>query len=240
MQKMPAPEDRKAVEHLLGTVNYLAKFLPNLSSMIGPIRQLLKQDVQFYWEFEQETAFKQIQYTLSQTPVLTYFNVTKPVTIPCDASKSGLGGAVMQDGKPVAYASRSLMKTECQYAQIERELHEVVFSLERFSQYTYGTKVTIESDHTPLESIVNNPLALAPPRLQRMLLRIQKYGLTLVCKPGKDMILADTLSRAYTPDFGSYIWRKISSAMCILLLVISQCQTHAWRKFGMKLRKIKK
>ncbi|KAJ8030281.1 hypothetical protein HOLleu_26646 [Holothuria leucospilota] len=127
----------------------------------------------------------------------------------------------MQDGKPVAYASRSLLtQTECQYTQIEKELLVVVFSLEHFSQYIYGTKVTIESDHKQLESIENKLLASAPPRLRRMLLQIQKYDFTLVYKSGKDMILADTLSRVYTPyvsssdlekDIACYVYTVISS-----------------------------
>ena len=61
----------------------------------------------------------------------------------------------------------------------------------------YGKEVKVESDHKPLESIAKKPLSAAPPRLQRMLLQLQRYTFTLIYKPGKDMILADTLSRAY-------------------------------------------
>lgn len=68
---MPAPEDKEDVERLLGNVNYLAKFVPNLQSLTEPKRQLVKQDVQFHWEFEQEAAFQQIKDTLSQKPVLS-------------------------------------------------------------------------------------------------------------------------------------------------------------------------
>ena len=59
---------------------------------------------------------------LSKQPVLTYFDVTKPVTITCDASQSGLGAAIMQENKPVAFASRVLTDTETRYTQIEKEL----------------------------------------------------------------------------------------------------------------------
>ena len=124
-------------------------------------------------------------------PILKFFDVHKPVTISCDASLTGLGGVLMQDGCPVAYTSRSLTEAESRYAQIEKELLAVQFSLERFNQYTYGKKVTIESDHKPLEAIVKKSLAAAPPRLQRILLRMQKYDYTgqerscssLTCSP---------------------------------------------------------
>jgi len=100
----------------------------------------------------------------------------------------------------VAYASRSLTEAESRYAQIEKELLAVQFSLERFNQYTYGKKVTIESDHKPLEAIVKTPLATAPPRLQRILLRMQKYDYALEYKPGKELLLPDMLSRAPLPE----------------------------------------
>jgi len=73
----------------------------------------------------------------------------------------------------------------------------VVFAFTKFHQYVYGKEVVVESDHKPLEMIAKKALAAAPPRLQRMLLRLQQYSFHLQFKPGKDMILADTLSRAY-------------------------------------------
>ena len=86
----------------------------------------------------------------------------------CDAPDTGLGATLLQNGQPVAYASRSLTDIECNYAQIEKELLAIVFGAEKFNQYTYGRKVYIESDHKPLEVIYQKPLVAAPKRLQRM------------------------------------------------------------------------
>jgi hypothetical protein len=198
--EMPAPTDKKGVERLLGTVNYLAKFIPNMSEKTAPIRMLLKHDVQFEWSQAQEKAFDKIKETLAESPVLAFFDPKKPVTVSCDASQSGLGAFCLQNGKPVAYASRAMTECEQRYAQIEKELLAVVFSFERFHQYTYGQHVMVESDHKPLETIVKKSLAAAPPRLQRMLLRLQRYTFTLKYKPGKELIVADALSRAYLPN----------------------------------------
>ncbi|KAK7938626.1 hypothetical protein WMY93_001952 [Mugilogobius chulae] len=112
-----------------------------------------------------------------------------------DASKSGLGAVLLQEGKPVAYASKSLNSTEQNYAQIEKELYAVVFGCKRFHEYMYGRDVTVESDHKPLEAILRKPLAAAPPRLQRMILQLQKYNIHITHKPGKEIPVADTLSR---------------------------------------------
>lgn len=55
---MPAPVDKKGVQRLLGTVNYIAKFVPNMSTMTEPIGQLLKNETQFIWTYEQKAAFE--------------------------------------------------------------------------------------------------------------------------------------------------------------------------------------
>ena len=137
---------------------------------------------------------------MSKQPVLACFDVTKPMTISCDASQSGLGAVLLQEDKPVTFASRAITDAETRYAQIGKELLAVVFLFNRFHQYVYGATVMVESDHKPLEAITKKQLSATPPRLQRMLLQLQKYTFTLIHKPGKEMLLADTLSRPYLKD----------------------------------------
>jgi len=111
---VPPPTDKKGVERLLGTINYLAKFIPNMSTVTQPIRELLKKDTMFEWESPQR--FLKIKDILSAAPVLAFYDVSKPVVITCDASKTGLGALLLQEGKPVAYASRALSDAETRYA----------------------------------------------------------------------------------------------------------------------------
>ena len=101
----------------------------------------------------------------------------------------------MQKGKPIAFASKSLSDAETRYANIEREMLAVVFGCERFHTYVFGKSVTTESDHRPLEMIHLKNLSAAPQRLQRMLLRILPYAITIRYRPGKEMAMADALSR---------------------------------------------
>lgn len=81
----------------------------------------------------------------------------------------------MQEGRPIAYASRALTVSEQNYAQIKKELLAIVFGLEKFEHYVYGREVTVESYHKPLEIIFKKSLITTPKRLQRMLLRLQKF-----------------------------------------------------------------
>ena len=76
----------------------------------------------------------------------------------------------------------------------------MIYGLEKFHQYTFGRLVIVHSDHKPLEPIVKKSLFKVPKRLQRMLLRMQKYDVQLVHRKGTQMELADTLSRAYLQE----------------------------------------
>jgi len=73
-----------------------------------------------------------------------------------------LGAASLQDGRPLAYPSRTLAAAERNYTQMEKELLVIVFSPEEFHQYTYGKSVIVESGHKPLETILAKPLVFAP------------------------------------------------------------------------------
>ena len=111
----------------------------------------------------------------------------------------GLGACLIQKHKgknqPIAFASKSLTDAEMRYANIERELLGIVFACQRFSTYLLGRSFVAESDHKPLEMIAMKNLANVPPRLQRMLLELQRYDVTIKYRPGKEMQLADALSR---------------------------------------------
>ena len=100
----------------------------------------------------------------------------------CDASEKSLGASLLQDGRPIAYASRALTTTEMNYAQIEKELLAIVFGAEHFHQYTYGWRVAVDSDQKPLETIFGKSLASAPRRLQKMFMRLQRYDIDIQYK----------------------------------------------------------
>ena len=78
---------------------------------------------------------------------MTYFDKDKDHIIQTDASKTGLGAVLLQEGQPVVYASRALTDIECRYSNIERELLGVVFGLKRLHHYTFGKSTTVETDH---------------------------------------------------------------------------------------------
>lgn len=100
----------------------------------------------------------------------------------------------MQDSKSVAYGSRTLTSCERRYANIERELLAILWGTQKFHTYLCGRNVIVETDHKPLESLFKKPLNEAPPRLQRMLLKLTRYDLDVRYVPGKKQVISDCLS----------------------------------------------
>ena len=134
-----------------------------------------------------------LQHLTKNNSSILWLHKTSEIHV--DASEYGLGVALLQNYRPIALASKTLTHVETRYANIECECLSVVFGLETFHMYIYGCQITVFNDHKPLEMIQINPIHAAPPCLQRMLLRLQKYDCNIVYKPGKEMILDGRLSR---------------------------------------------
>ena len=136
-----------------------------------------------------------IKKAITSANSLQYFDSKKPVTIQVDASSRGLDATLLQDKGPIEYRSKLLTETESRYSNIEREMLAVVHGLEKFHYYVYGRGVTVETDHKPLEAIFKKHLTTAPLRIARMMLRVQKYDAEIKYVQGKNIPLADALSR---------------------------------------------
>ena len=226
VKKMPKPDDATAVRRFCGFITYLARFLPRLSEVLEPLRQLTRKDAEWKWTEDHDKAFYQTKQLVVEATVLKFYDLKKELTIQCDASEEVIGVALLQDGQPIAFASRALNKAETRYAQIEKEMLAVVYAVEKFNQYTYGRHVNIESDHKPLQAITKKPLHSAPKRLQGMMLRLQKYDVNINFKPGHQMYLADTLSRASLSTKVENPQKELEQVVTVKLLPMKQ-QTQA-------------
>ena len=176
---MPEPSSIAHVQTLLGMVTYTCKFLPNLSTVTEPLRCLIKEShehgFRFHFDEVHRNAVAELKKLMTEAPVLKYYSDDEPITISCDASQGGIGAVLMQNGRPIAYASKSLTSAEYAYAQVEKELLAIVFSFKKFHSYVYGrSDITVETDHLPLVRILEKPLHLVPLRLQKMKMTLQQ------------------------------------------------------------------
>lgn len=196
IQDMCPPTSVKELQRFFGVINYLGKYIKNLSQETINLRTLLKKNVPWHWNPNHQSEFENLKKLISSTPVLTYYDRNKQLTLSVDASQNSMGAVILHDKQPIAYASKSMNDTQKRYSSIERELLAIVYGVTKFHRYIYGQAVKVETDHKPLVSIFNKNLSDIPQRLQRMMLKLQQYDLSVTHVPGKYMYIADTLSRA--------------------------------------------
>ena len=199
----PRPENVSQLRSFLGLVNYYNRFLPNASSVLHPLHQLLEQNSKWQWTEQCEQAFTEAKRLITSEQVLTHYDPGLPVRLACDASPTGIGAVlshVMLDGseRPVAFASRSLTKTERRYAQIDKEALSIVWGVKRFHVYLFGRQFTLLTDHKPLTSIFHPEKgvpAMTTARLQRYAMFLAGFDYKIEYKSTTKHSNADGLSR---------------------------------------------
>ena len=163
IQEMPPPQLKKQVQSFIGMVNYLSKFSALLSELAEPICKLSKERVSFNWGPEHDEAFSLIKKEVTAAPILAYYNPNKPMVLQMDASCKGLGACLLQNEKPVYFASKALAEMQKGYIAIELESLAVAWAMEKFHHFLHRNQFTLETDQKPLEAILSKSLNQATP-----------------------------------------------------------------------------
>ena len=202
IKNLKQSNNEKELKPFLGAIQYLSKYIDNLSAQTDRLRQLLKKDKGWLWTEEQTQAFENLKQKITEIPCLAHYNSDYPNIITTDASTKGLGATLWQeqpDGKlkPIGFASRFLSDTEKKYAINELELLAVVWGLEHFRLYIYGEPIKLLTDHQALEPIIkrNRSNKTYSARLTRCLDRLAHFTINVNHIAGKHLALTDYLSR---------------------------------------------
>jgi hypothetical protein len=188
-----APKDVQGIKSFIGMAGYYRCFIEGFSKIARPMTALLAKKVEFKWTPACQESFEMLKKKLTTTPILILPDVHKPFSVYCDASYTGLGCVLMQEGKVVAYSSRQLKVHEKNYPTHDLELAVVVHALNTWRHYLYGQKCDIYTDHKSLKYIFTQ-LELNM-RQRRWLELIKDYELEIHYHPGKANVVADALSR---------------------------------------------
>ena len=193
--KMPPPYNKKEVQSFIGMINYLTKFSPHLTELSEPVRELIKEKVPFNWGPEHQESFEALKKELIRAPILAYYNPRKETVLQTDASTKGLGACLLQDDKPIYFASKALTETQRGYVTIKIESLTITWAVEKFHHFLYRCHFILETDQKPLEAILSRSLNQATPRIQCILIRTLPYNFTVRYIPGTRNLLTNCLSQ---------------------------------------------
>ncbi|XP_052751530.1 uncharacterized protein K02A2.6-like [Galleria mellonella] len=201
--KAPQPDDVTQLKPFLGLINYYGKFIPNLSSFLHPLYQLLKKNSPWNWNKTCEKTFQEVKQFLSSDKVLIHYNASLPLLLTVDSSSYGLGAVLAHrypDGteRPISCASRTLTNAEKNYSQLDKEALAILYGVQKHHQFLYGRSFVLKTDHKPLTYIFGSKGGIpqtAASRLQRWSIKLAAYDFEVEYVSSRNNSNADALSR---------------------------------------------
>ena len=193
----PKPENVQQVRAFVGFCSYYRRFIEKFSEIAKPLHKLTEKNQPFLWSPECDKAFETLKKSMVESPILAHLDFTKPFVLDTDASDTAIGGVLSQniDGKErvIAFASRTLTKSERRYCVTRKELLALVHFVKYFRHYLYRKDFTARTDHGSLRWLANfkNPEG----QLARWLEILSSYSMKIEHRPGRLHRNADGLSR---------------------------------------------
>ena len=199
INKIPVPRTPKQCKSFCGVVNYLSLFCPDLQKLLKPIVDLTGKDRPFIWGEAQEKAFNEVKLRLKNPPVLHLPRAEGRFILYSDTSIEGTGSSLwqIQEGKPklIGYASKTLPEARSRYSVTELEMTGLLVNMNLWKNLLKHREFDVAVDHAAVAQIMKAKTEPATTRIMRLLDRLSAYSFNLYYVKGRDMILADYLSR---------------------------------------------
>eukprot|EP00253_Pinus_taeda_P002210 PITA_02210 len=157
IMEWPIPKDVVDIRSFMGLAGYYRRFVEGFSRVAYPITSLQKKGKVFKWTSECHKSFEQLKHLLTTTPILSIVDPNKDYVVCTDASKEGMGGLLMQEGRVIAYESRKLKEHEQKYSAYDLELAAVIHALKMWRHYLLGRKFLLLTDHHSLTNYFSQP-----------------------------------------------------------------------------------
>jgi hypothetical protein len=135
MLTMTIPATLTQLQSFLGLTGFYRHFMRDFSTTDAPLNDLMKKGVPFYWRAAQEHSFNTLIDKLTHALLLQLPDFGKTFELEYDASGIGIGGVLLQGGKPIAYFSEKLSGPSLNYSTYDKELYALVHILETWQHY---------------------------------------------------------------------------------------------------------
>ncbi|KAK1666361.1 hypothetical protein QYE76_054520 [Lolium multiflorum] len=193
IQNWPTPMNVSQVRSFHDLAGFYRRFVPNFSTIAAPLNDLTKKGVVFEWGATQDHAFDELKRLLTSAPLLALPDFNKQFEIECDANGIGIGGVLMQEGRPIPYFSEKLSGAKLNYPIYDKELYALIRVLEVWQHYLWPKEFIIHSDHEALKYL--KAQSTLHKRLAKWVEFVESFPYIIKHKKGKDNIVADALSR---------------------------------------------
>ena len=188
----PQPKSLKGLRGFLGLTGYYRKFVKHYGILAKPLTNMLKQG-SFSWSPDSIQAFNALKHVLSSTPVLALPDFSKQFVVELDASGSGIGAVLSQDGHPIAYLSKALSDRHMGLSTYDKEMLAIVFAVQQWRPYLLGQHFRILTDHQPIKHFLEQ--RITTPQQQKWLVKLLGYNYYVDYRPGTQNSAPDALSR---------------------------------------------
>ena len=203
IKNWPTPKNLTELRSFLGFCSYYRRYIRGFSVRASAMNRLLEAGRPFIWSKECEHSFCDLKSSLTGKEVMAFPEDDGLFILDCDASDYGVGGALSQmqfsehsqqmEERPIAFASKSLTRTQRKYCVTRRELLAVITFVEMFKQYLLGRQFLIRSDHSSLRWIMSfkNP----ENQMARWMEVLSQYDFRIEHRKGSKHVNCDALSR---------------------------------------------
>ena len=134
MRDLPPPRDQKTLRSQLGMFSFYQRFIPHFSSLVNPLRDVLRRNT-FQWSSKEDEHFVTLKKALADAAELDYPREGATISITTDASSVAIGGCLHQtcngNTTPLAFFSRKLSDTETRYSTFDRELLAIFAAIKK-------------------------------------------------------------------------------------------------------------
>lgn len=200
------PTSPKELASILGFFTFFKSSIRDFSHLAADLFKLSKTlPNEFQWTPTHSKLLRTIKENFCNGPILSYPDYSKPFYLECDTSALATGSMLYQleesDGKAIkriiAFGGNKLLPRQTRYSITELELTGLVNALLTHQQHLFGQELTVYTDHQALIPLLKQKHSVNN-RVNRFIATVVSFNPKVVYRPGKDMKVADFLSRMTT------------------------------------------